>query len=135
LNNRDLGIVKPEVNASATSRMRASTAGMIRISMLSGNPNLNVRHRRCRIKGLVARHQRFDLRQHGHTGSNSVTARGEAQAIGAARKKFVTEQVPQPRQIVAHRGLTNADACRGTRDAPLREQRIEMNEQIQVDTT
>jgi hypothetical protein len=36
---------------------------------------------------------------------------------------------------VTHRGLTNADACRRARDTPFREQRIEMNEEIQVDTT
>jgi hypothetical protein len=36
---------------------------------------------------------------------------------------------------VTHRGLTNADASRGARHAPFRQQRTEMNEEIQVDTT
>jgi len=36
---------------------------------------------------------------------------------------------------VTHRGLTNADAGRRAGDAPFREQRIEVNEEIQVDTT
>jgi hypothetical protein len=36
---------------------------------------------------------------------------------------------------VAHRGLANPDPDRGPRDAPLPEQGIEMNKQIQVDTT
>jgi len=31
--------------------------------------------------------------------------------------------------------LTNADAGRRARDAPFREERIEMNEEIQVNTT
>ena len=91
--------------------------------------------RRRRIEGLVARYQRLDLGQRGpHRLDQRHRAGGEAHAVGPARQQFVAEQVPQAREVVAHRRLTNADARRSSRDAPLREQRIEMNEQVQVDT-
>ena len=93
-------------------------------------------HRRCRIEGLFARHQRLDLRQHGpHRLEQRHRARGEAHALGAACEKFVTEQLAQPREVVTHRGLADADAAGGARHAPLAKQRIEMNEEIEVDTT
>jgi hypothetical protein len=104
--------------------------------MLSDNPNLNVRTAVAGLEGLVARHQRLDLRQHGpHRLKQRQRARGEAHAIGATGQKFVTEQFPQPRQVVTHRGLTNADAGRRARNAPVGEQRIEMNQEIEVDAT
>ena len=85
---------------------------------------------------MVARHQRADLRQRGPQRlEQGHSARGKAHALGPPREEFVTKQFPQACEVVTHRGLTNADAGRRARDAPFREERIEMNEEIQVNTT
>jgi hypothetical protein len=92
--------------------------------------------RRRWVEGLIARHQRFDLRQQGlQRLQQRHRVRSEAHAIGTPRQELVTEQFPQAREVMAHRGLANANPGRGPRDAALPQQRIEMNQQIQVDTT
>jgi hypothetical protein len=93
-------------------------------------------HSRCRVKDLIARHQRLDLRKGRlHRLEQRHRPRREAHAIGPARENFVAKQVPEAREVMAHRGLANTDARSGSRNAPLPEQGIEINEQIQIDMT
>jgi hypothetical protein len=60
----------------ATSRMRARRAGMIRISMLSGNPNLNVRTAVAGSKAWSRDTSASTCTSMVRTGSSNVTARG-----------------------------------------------------------
>ena len=108
---------------------------MIRISMLSGNPNLNVRTAVAGSKTWSRDTSVSTCASGLHRLKQCHRAWREAHAIGASRQKLVAEQIPQSREVVTHRGLTNADASCRPRDAPFREQRAEMNEEIQVDTT
>jgi len=92
--------------------------------------------RRRRIEGFVSRYQRLDAGQRGpHRLNQCRRARGQAQALRPSRQELVAEQVPQAREVVAHCRLTDADASRSARDATLREQRVEVNQQVQVDAT
>jgi hypothetical protein len=62
-------------------------------------------------------------------------ARGQAHAIGSPRQQLVGEQLPKAREVVAHRRLANADLCGGPCDAAIPQKCIEMDQQIQVDTS
>ena len=78
----------------------------------------------------------LDLRQRApHWLAQDYSTRRQTHAIGPTREKLVTEQLAQAGKVVAHRGLPNADAGRSLGHAPFGQQRIKMNQQIQVDTT
>jgi hypothetical protein len=60
--------------------------------------------------------------------------RGEGHAASAGDEQLIVQCVAQARQHAAHRRLTEMDAAAGVGDAPLREQRVESDEQIQIET-
>ena len=69
------------------------------------------------------------------TGSISDSAeRGQGHAAAAGDEQLVVERMAQTRQHAAHRRLTEMDAAAGVGDAPLREQRVEGDEQVQIET-
>ncbi len=60
---------------------------------------------------------------------------GQAHAVGCPCQQFVIEQFAQASEVVAHRGLADPDARRRPCHAPFGQQRVEVNEQVQVDAT
>ena len=60
--------------------------------------------------------------------------RGQGHAAAAGDEQLVVERVAQTRQHTAHRRLTEMDAAARVGDAPLREQRVEGDEQIEIET-
>jgi hypothetical protein len=129
-----IDVVKPQVNAGRDLANARQQGGHDQDLDAVGQSKPERSHRRCRVKGLVARHQCLDLRQHGLNRLQQRSRAGrQAHTVGASRKRFVSEQFPQAREVMAHRGLPNTGAGSGPRDAPLPQQGIEINEQIQVD--
>ena len=86
-----------------------------------------------RIERLLARDQRLDLRQRdAHRVGERQGARGRLHPNWATRQELIAKQLTQPRQIVAHRRLTDADAGGRLGYAALREQRVESHQQIEI---
>jgi hypothetical protein len=54
-------------------------------------------------------------------------------AVGAASEELVAEQGPEPREVVAHRRLAKPNAGRGASDAPIRQQRVERDQKVEVE--
>ena len=89
-----------------------------------------------RIEGFALKHRRLNLRErHAHRIDERKRPRRGPHAVGAARQELVAEQRPEPPEIVTHRRLAETDARRGARDAPLGEQRIEGDQQVEVEPT
>ena len=87
-----------------------------------------------RIERLALEHRRLDLGEcDAHRIGERKRARGWPHAVGAARQQLIAEQRPQPREIVAHRRLTKPNTGRGAGDAALGQQRVERNQEIEVE--
>ena len=90
----------------------------------------------CRIEVLAMKHRRLYLGEGDAHGIGQGKRAGRwPHAFGAARQQLVAEQRPEPREIVAHGRLTEPDPGGRPRDAPLGEQRIERDQQVQVEPT
>ena len=93
-------IVKPEMNAGGDLAYARQQSGHDQDFHAVRQSKPERSHRRCWVKGLVARHQRLNLRQRRlHGLEQRHGARGEAHAIRPAREKFVVEQIPQAREL------------------------------------
>ena len=109
-------------------------AGITATSIELARPILNVRSAVGGIERLALEHRRLDLGERdAHRIGERKRARRRPHAFGAARQQLVAEQRAEPREIVAHRRLAEPDARRGARNAPLRQQRIERDQQIEVE--
>ena len=68
------------------------------------------------------------------TGSASGEGAGRgAHALRGAGQELVAEQRAQAGEVVAHRRLAEPDAGRGAGDAALGQQRVEGDEQVEVE--
>ena len=86
------------------------------------------------VERLVPGHQGRDLGEGDpHRIDQGEGAGGGAHALRSPGQELVAEQCAQAGEVVAHGRLPEADAGRGARDAALREQRVEGDEQVQVD--
>ena len=86
------------------------------------------------VERLVPGDQGLDLGERDpHRVDQGEGARGRAHALRPSGQELVAEQRAQAGEVVAHGRLPEADAGRGARHAALREQRVEGDEQVQVD--
>jgi hypothetical protein len=60
-------------------------------------------------------------------------ARSRPDAVGRADEELVLEEPAQPAERVAHRRLADADALRGASDAALGQERVEGDQQVEVE--
>lgn len=86
------------------------------------------------VEGVFPKHDRLELPQRrpcrldeGHG------TRRERHAVRNAGQQFVAEQLAQTRQAAAHRRLPYANLLRGASDAPLGQESIEGDEEVEVD--
>ena len=87
------------------------------------------------IERLALKDRRLNLgERHSHRVDKRKRPWCGPHAVGAARQEFIAEESPEPPEIVAHRRLAKADARRGARDASLREQRVERDQQVEVES-
>ena len=83
---------------------------------------------------VVAGDHGLDLGQRDpHRVDQGECARRRAHALRASGQELVAEQRAQAGEVVAHGRLAEADPGGGTRDIALGEQRVESNEQVQVE--
>ena len=86
------------------------------------------------IERLALEHRRLDLGERDpHRIGERKRARCRPHAFGAARQQLIAKQRAQPREIVAHRRLAKPNAGRRARNAALRQQSIERDQQIEVE--
>ena len=89
---------------------------------------------RRRVEVLALQHRRLDLgERHPHRIGKRERAGRRPHAFGAPGQQLVPEQRPEPREIVTHGRLAEPDAGSRARHAPLGEQRIEGDQQVQVE--
>ena len=88
------------------------------------------------IEGFALKDCRLDLRERDphRVGKRKRPGRGP-HSVGAAGQELIAEQRPEPSETMAHGRLAESYALRGTRDAPLGQQRIERDQQIEVEPT
>ena len=118
----------------AASQRWASSAGPSSTSTLSGSP---IRNRRSAVRAsnALSRDTRAVIWARAiRTGSTRASARGVGRMPSEpSGQELVAEQRAQAGEVVAHGRLAKADAGGGARDAALGEQRVESDEQVQVD--
>jgi len=88
------------------------------------------------VEALLPRHQGRDLSQRDpHRVGQSEGPRGRAHPLRSPGQELVVEQPAQAGEIVAHGRLAKADPHRGACNAPLQEQGVQGDEQVQIEAT
>ena len=104
--------------------------------MLSARPIRNSRSAGPRIERLVPGDERLDPGEDDpHRVHEDEGAGSGAHALRSPRHEFVAEQCAQAGEVVAHGRLREAEPGCGSRHAALREQGVEGDEEVQVETT
>jgi hypothetical protein len=90
--------------------------------------------RRGRVERAGLLHQPADVGEHLlHRRGELQAFRGRQHPSGGAQQQRVPEERAQPRERGAHRGLRQAEPRRGPGHVALAEERVERDQQVQVD--